>query len=81
MAKCKHLNHSRIFSLKHLYLNSITIKIQTQIIVLKLIKSEPKKKKKQQQQQRKSDLSELWWSGQGSMCECQFKASSLLLAI
>ena len=46
-ANYKHLNNFRIFSLKHLYLNSITI--------LKLIKSEPKIK------QSKSDLFEPRW--------------------
>ena len=54
-ANYKHLNNFRIFSLKHLYLNSITIKIQTQITILRLIKSEPKIK------QSKSDLFEPRW--------------------
>ena len=57
-ANCKHLNHSIIFSFKHLYLNSITIKKQTQITILKLIKKNKKKKSK-------SDPSEPhWWGGQ-----------------
>ena len=52
-AKCKHLNHSRIFSLKHLYLNSIRIKIQTEILILKLIKSEQKQKQKNKKTKNK----------------------------
>ena len=39
-----HLTIPDLFSLKHLYLNSITIKIQTQITILKLIKLERLKK-------------------------------------
>ena len=37
-----------LFSLKHLYVNSITIKTQTHITILKLIKLEKKEKKKRQ---------------------------------
>ena len=62
------LNHSRSL-LSQTSLNSITIKIQTQIIILKLIKSEQKMKKKKQK--NKVNLTYLsycgedqwWWRG------------------
>ena len=63
--------------------------MQTQITILKLIKSETKKKKKNNNN-NKANLTHLshggeederWWSGQGGMHERHFKANALLPAI
>ena len=52
------LNHSKSF-LFQTSLNSITIKIQTQITILKLIKSEKKNEKKNKKQKQKQKTKQI----------------------
>ena len=78
-ANYKHLNHSRIFSLKHLYLNSITILKLIYIFIYIYIYINNDDEANLAHLSRGSEVDEQWWSGQAACVNADL--NSLLLAI